>query len=177
MALTKQQKDKILEGYVEILQNATGMIVTEYRGMNMKKLNVIRGALRPISGVFAITKNTIFKIALHETGFAVPEELLVGPTAVALAYGELSIITKAILQRAKEDELLILKGAIMGKTVFSAGQLDALSTMPTLDQARATLIGTLLTPASQFVGLLNQPAQGFAGLLKAFTDQQSESAA
>ncbi len=176
MATTRNQKEEILKGYMETLNNAQGMVLTEYRGMAMSNLNAIRSALRPIKGSFTITKNTLFKIALREAGFAVPEDLLVGPVAVAVAYGDLSGLTKVILARAKDDEKLILKGAIMGTTVFRADQLEALSTMPTLPEARATFIGTLQQPASRIVGLLSQPGQGLAAILKAYTDKQGEAA-
>lgn len=171
MAITREQKAQIYQNYLDILGKAQGMVVTEYRGMNMKSLSATRGTLRGIKATYTVTKNTIFKIALHETGFAAPDDLLSGPVAVAIAYGDLSGLTKAMIQRAKEDELLILKGAIMGTTVFRADQLEALSTMPTLDEARAQLIGTLQQPASRFVGLLAQPGQGLAALLKAYTDK------
>jgi len=171
LAISKEDRANILKGYLEMLSTAQGMVVTEYRGMGMKNLNTIRGLLRPIQGGYTITKNTLFKLALRESGFAVPEDLLVGPTAVAVAYGDLSGLTKAVLARAKEDELLIVKGAIMGQTVFRADQLEALSTLPTLDEARATLIGLLQTPASQIVGILAQPAQQVANVLKAYIDK------
>jgi large subunit ribosomal protein L10 len=173
LAISKTDKENILKGYLEMLSNAQGMVVTEYRGMGMKNLNALRGTLRPIKGAYTITKNTLFKLALAETGFAVPEDLLVGPTAVAIAYGDLSGLTKAVMARAKEDELLILKGAIMGQTVFRADQLEALSTLPTLDEARAGLIGLLQTPASQIVGILAQPAQQIANVLKAYNDKNA----
>ena len=176
MAITRNQKEDILKGYMETLNKAQGMVLAEYRGMAMSNLNAIRNVLRPIKGKFAITKNTLFKIALREAGFAVPEDLFVGPVAVAVAYGDLSALTKVILARAKEDDKLILKGAIMGNTVYRADQLEALSTMPTLPEARATLIGTLQQPASRFVGLLSQPGQGLAAILKAYTDKQGEAA-
>ena len=171
MAITREKKTQIYQGYLDMLDKAQGMVVTEYRGMNMKSLSATRAVLRGLKGSYAVTKNTIFKIALHEKGFAVPEDLLAGPVAVAVAYGDLTGLTKAMLQRAKEDELLILKGAIMGQIVFRADQLEALSTMPTLDEARATLIGTLQQPASRIIGLLSQPAQGLAALLQAYTDK------
>lgn len=173
MAISKTDKENILKGYLEMLANAQGMVVTEYRGMGMKNLNAIRGVLRPIKGSYTVTKNTLFKLALRETGFAVPEDLLVGPTAVAIAYGDLSGLTKAVMARAKEDELLVLKGAIMGQTVFQAHQLEALSTLPTLDEARAGLIGLLQAPASQIVGILAQPAQQIANVLKAYNDKNA----
>jgi large subunit ribosomal protein L10 len=172
LAITKAQKSEILQGYLDMLAKAQGMVITEYRGMGMTNFNTLRSALRPLKGSYTVTKNTLFKIALRETGFAVPEDLLNGPTAVAVAYGDLGSLTKAVLARAKEDELLKPKGAIMGQTVFRADQLEALSTLPSLEEARATLIGTLQQPASRLVGLLAQPGQSLAALLKAYTDQQ-----
>ncbi len=174
LAITKEQKTEILQSYIDMLSKAQGMVVTEYRGMGMKNFNTIRLAMRGAQGSYTVTKNTLFRIALKETGFAAPEDLLSGPTAVAIAYGDLGGLTKALMARQKEDELLILKGAILGKTVFRADQLEALSTMPSLEQARATLVGTLQQPASRFVGLLAQPAQGLAALLKAYSDKTGE---
>jgi large subunit ribosomal protein L10 len=171
LAITREQKADILKGYVEMLGKAQGMVITEYRGMATKNFNATRAALRAVQGGYTVTKNTLFKIALRETGFAVPEDLFTGPTAVAIAYGELGPLTKAMLARKKEDDLLVLKGAILGQEVFRAEQLVALSTLPTLEEARAIFIGTLQQPATRFVGLLVQPAQGLAAILKAYSDK------
>ncbi len=171
MAITKEQKVKILQGYMDALKNAKGFVVTEYRGMGTKNFNTTRAALRAANGRYLVTKNTLFKIALRETGFAVPEDLLVGPTAVVIALGDLPSVTKVILQRAKEDELLKLKGAVMGQSIFKAEQLEMVSTMPTLDEARAGLLGTIIAPATSLLSLLEQPAQGLAAILQAYSDK------
>jgi large subunit ribosomal protein L10 len=174
LAITREKKAQILENYREILKRANGMIITEYRGMSVKNISASRKVARDAKGSYNVTKITLFKIALQENGFAVPEDLLKGPTAVAISYGDLSGLTKVVLQRAKEDELLVLKGAIMGQEVFRGKeQLEALSTMPTLDEARASLIGTLQQPAARIIGLMAQPGQQLAMLLKAFTDKES----
>ncbi len=171
MAITKAEKSDILKDYLEMLGKAHGLVITEYRGMGMKNFNAVRSALRGLQGTYTVTKNTLLKLALRETGLPVPDELLTGPTAIAVAYGDVGSVTKAVLQRAKEDDLLVLKGAIMGQTVFRADQLEALSTLPTLDEARAMLIGTLQQPAVRLASLLTQPAQGVAMVLKAYTDK------
>jgi large subunit ribosomal protein L10 len=177
LAISRETKEEILKGYIEVLSNAQGMVITEYRGMGMNNFNAIRGLLRPVNGQYTVTKNTLFKIALRETGFAVPEDLLAGPTAVAIAYADLSSVAKAVLARKKDDELLILKGAIMGETVFRGeDQVTALSTMPTLPEARASLIGLLQTPAVRIVSLLGQPATELAMVLKAYSDKANEAA-
>ncbi len=135
-----------------------------------------RKALRAVNAEYMVTKNTLFKLALAEAGMAVPEDLLVGPTAVGIAYGDLPTLTKAILQRAKEDELLKPKGAIMGQSIFAAAQLDMVSTMPTLEEARAGLIGTIIAPVSSIISLLGQPAQGLAAILQAYADKDKNEA-
>ncbi|MCC7206613.1 MAG: 50S ribosomal protein L10 [Anaerolineae bacterium] len=173
MATTKQKKSEMYSSYLETLDGAQGMIVTEYRGMRMKAINAVRAAARQAGGSYNVVKSTIFQIALREKGFAVPEDLLKGPVAVAVTPADLPKLTKVMLG-IKDVPELILKGAIMGESVFMAEQLEALSTLPTLDEARASLLGTLNSAASQLVGLLAQPAQGLAGTLKAYTDKQQE---
>jgi large subunit ribosomal protein L10 len=176
LAINKKKKEQLLQGYLEMLRDAQGLIVAEYRGMNMKAINAVRAAARPVGGRFTVVKSTIFQIALRETGFPAPDSLLSGPIAVAVASSDLSKLTKTIMA-IKDQPLLILKGAIMGETVFRADQLEVLSTLPTLDEARASLIGALVSPASQLVGLLTQPAQNLAATLKAYTDKLEGAAA
>ncbi|MCC7452089.1 MAG: 50S ribosomal protein L10, partial [Anaerolineae bacterium] len=56
-------------------------------------------------------------------------------------------------------------------SVFTAEQLEMVSTMPTLDEARAGLIGTIVAPATSLLSLLEQPAQGLAAILQAYSDK------
>jgi large subunit ribosomal protein L10 len=174
LAITKEKKAQLYAGYLEALKGAQGVVITEYRGMSMKNLDAIRAALRPVNSSYTVVKSTIFGIALRQSGLAAPEDLLTGPIAAAIAYSDLSKMTKVLLAQVKDQPLLIGKGAIMGTTVFKAEQLEALSTLPTFEEARALLIGTLSAPASQLVRLLAQPAQGLAALLQAYTDKHQE---
>lgn len=171
MALSKQDKTEILEGYVQVLNRAQGLVVTEYRGMTMKQFNDVRKSLREANAAYLVTKNTLFKLALKQVGMAAPDELLVGPVAVGVAFGDLPSLTKAVLQRAKENDLLKPMGAIMGQSVFTAKQLEMVSTMPTLNEARAGLIGTIIAPISSILSLLEQPAVQLMGLLQAYSDK------
>ncbi|MHB8625364.1 MAG: 50S ribosomal protein L10 [Aggregatilineales bacterium] len=171
MALTKEDKTRILDGYVQVLNRAQGLVVTEYRGMTMKQFNDVRKALREVNAAYFVTKNTLFKLALTQVGMAAPDELLIGPVAIGVAFGDLPSLTKAILQRAKENDLIKPTGAIMGQSVFTAKQLEMVSTMPTLDEARAGLIGTIVAPISSILSLLEQPAVQLMGLLQAYSDK------
>jgi len=170
LALNRAKKEAIYNAYLDVLRRTQGMVVTEYRGMSMKDLTAIRKALRAVDGSYTVVKNTIFKIALRETGFAAPDDLFAGPVAVALAHSDVAKVTKTLLG-IKDQPLLVLKGAVMGQTVFKAEQLEALAAMPTLEEARAMLIGTLQSAATSFLALISTPAQNLVRVLKAYSDK------
>ena len=174
MAISKDDKVEILGVYDEVLARTNGMVVAEYRGMTMKQFNDVRKALREANGAFMVTKNTLFKLALEKAGMAAPDELLTGPVAIGLAFGDLPSLTKVVMQRAKENELIKLRGAIMGQTVFTADQLEMVSTMPTLDEARAGLVGAISAPISTLLSLLEQPAVQLMALLQAYADKDKQ---
>jgi large subunit ribosomal protein L10 len=175
VAISKEKKATLYSSYESALGDAIGMVVAEYRGMRMKDISAIRKELRPLNAKLIVVKSAIFRKNLANHGFAVPEKILKGPIAVAVA-NDLPKVTKALLS-LKDQPLFVLKGAIMGQTVFEAAQLEALSTMPTFEEARASLIGLIQTPAQQLVSVLSQPANGVARVLKAYTDKQEGGAA
>ncbi|MGQ9849682.1 MAG: 50S ribosomal protein L10 [Aggregatilineaceae bacterium] len=170
MAITKERKRELLAQYIEMLQGASGLIVTEYRGMTMAQLNDLRARLRENNARLAITKNTLFKIALQEVGMAVPETLLTGPVAVTIAYQDLPTAIKTVLDYAGTNEILVVKGGIIGTSAVAADQLDAISKLPSLDVLRAQLLGTITMPVAQFVGLLEEPGRQLVAVIQAATD-------
>ncbi len=170
MAITKQRKEELVQEYVSILENAKGVVITEYRGMKMKHLDELRVRLREKNASFTITKNTLLKIALERVGMAVPEDLLVGPVALAVAYEDLPATVKTVLEYSKDNELFIAKGGVLGTQAVQADRLQAISELPPLNVLRAQLLGVTTMPLTQFVGLLNEPGRQVVAVIKAATD-------
>jgi large subunit ribosomal protein L10 len=170
LAINKQRKDELVQQYVTMLENSKGVIITEYRGMTMKHLDELRAKLREKNAGFTITKNTLLKIALEQVGMAVPEELLVGPVALAVAYEDLPATVKTVLDYAKDNELFIAKGGVLGAQAVQENELQAISELPPLDVLRAQLIGMTTMPLTQFVGLLDEPGRQVVAVIKAATD-------
>ncbi len=169
MAITKERKRELLAQYVEMLQGARGLIVSEYRGLTMAQLNEFRARLRESNARLTVTKNTLFKLALKEVGMAAPETLLKGPVAVTIVYDDLAAAIKTVLDYAGTNEILVVKGGIIGNSVVAADQLDAISKLPPLEVLRAQLLGTITMPMSQFVGLLEEPGRQVVAVIQAAT--------
>jgi large subunit ribosomal protein L10 len=128
-------------------------MVTHYQGLTMSQLDELRGQMREHGIKFTITKNRITKIALEKTKCKELSNLFTGATAVAFSND--AIISARILSKfAKTNESLKLLGGIMGNEVLDQAAVQNVANLPTLDEARANLVGILATPASKLVSIL-----------------------
>jgi large subunit ribosomal protein L10 len=74
---------------------------------------------------------------------------------------------KVMLDKTKGHDKLVLKGAIIGQSVYGDKDLQTLSELPSLNDLRAVLAGLLVQPLQGLLGVLAAPAQGVAGVLEA----------
>lgn len=175
LAITRERKEELVAQYSEILQSASGFIVTEYRGMNMGAFNELRKKLGEMGGAYVVTKNTLFTRALRENGWVVPEDLLVGPVATVFADGNMPGVAKLVLDFRKDHEAhFIIKGGVMAGSVFKADDIEAISKLPTLEELRAQLAGLIVQPASSLVGVINAATADIVNVLQAYLQENSE---
>jgi large subunit ribosomal protein L10 len=170
LAINKQRKEELVAQYVDMLQQARGVVITEYRGMSVKQLDELRAKLRENNASFTVTKNTLLKIALQEVGMAAPDDLLSGPVGLAVAYEDLPKVVKTILEHAEDQELLVVKGGVLGATAIPESSLETLSKLPPLDDLRAQIAGMITMPLTQFMGLLDEPGRQVVGVIQAATN-------
>jgi large subunit ribosomal protein L10 len=170
LAISKERKAQLLEEYIGMLKGAQGVVITEYRGMTMKQLDDLRAKLRDFNSGLTITKNTLLKIALKEVGMAVPDHMLVGPVALAIAYQDMPKTITAVLEHSGTNDLFIVKGGIIGADIVKTKDLDAISKLPSLEVLRAQLVGTIVMPLTQFMSLLEEPGRQIVAVIQAATD-------
>ena len=167
MAITREKKQVLVDDYVEKLRRSQAVIVTEYRGLTHKQLEVLRRELRGVEGEIAVGKNTLMARALTEVGLPAPESLFTGPTAVAFCYSEVATTAKVLSKFARDSKILVLRGGLMGQSVFDAAGIQALTELPGKDQLRALVVGTLQSPITGFVNVLAGTLRGFMNVLNA----------
>ena len=151
--MNKEQKKNYISKMEAHFQNNEAVMVTHYQGLTMSQLDDLRGQMREHGIKFTITKNRITKIALEKTKCKELSNLFTGATAVA--FSDDAIISARILSKfAKTNESLKLLGGIMGNEVLDQAAVQNVANLPTLDEARANLVGILATPASKLVSIL-----------------------
>ena len=142
-------------------ENSEAVLVTHYQGLTVKQLDELRKQMRAQGIQFKITKNRITKLALEKTKCKDLANLFTGPTAVALSKDAIST-AKILTNFSKENNNLKILGGIMGKEILDVAAVANVATLPTLDEARAKIIGILRSPAQKIVSILLAPASKIA---------------
>ena len=96
--------------------------------------------------------------------------MFTGPTAMGTSADPVSA-AKVLVNFAKEnDKLTIVGGALDGKMLDKAG-VEALATLPSLDELRAKLVGLVNAPAAKLARVSQAPAGKLARVIQARADQ------
>jgi large subunit ribosomal protein L10 len=174
LAISRERKEELIAYYGDLLGKSTGFVVTEYKGLTDAQLKIIRGKLRDVQGKYVITKNTLFMRALADAGWPVPEQLLVGPTAVVVGGENFPTVAKTLMATVKDyEEILKVKGGVMaGSILTSAAQVEAVSNLPSLDELRAQLAGLIVQPATGLVSVVNAVVAGVPQVVQAYLTKQ-----
>ena len=159
--MNKEKKQSYIKEMTAQFEKSEAVLVTHYQGLSVKQLDNLRKQMRKHGIQFKITKNRITKIALEKSRCKDLLNLFTGPTAVALSEDAISS-AKILTKFSKENENLKILGGIMGKEILDVAAVANVATLPTLDEARAKIIGILRSPAQKIVSILLAPASKIA---------------
>ena len=169
--MNKEQKKNYIEEMTTKFESSKAVMVTHYQGLTMTQLDELRAKMREHGIIFKITKNRITKLALEKTKCKDLSNLFSGPTAVA--FGDDAIMSARILSNfAKDNESLKLIGGIMDDEVLDQAGVQNVASLPTLDEARANIVGILNTPASKLVSILLAYSEKMSNLSQEISEKQ-----
>ena len=159
--MNKEQKQNYIKDLTAQFENSEAVLVTHYQGLNMKQLDELRKQMRDHGIKFKITKNRITKLALKNTKCKELTDLFKGPTAIALSEDAITS-AKILTNFSKENKSLKILGGIMGNDILDVAGVQNVATLPTLDEARAKIVGILRSPAQKIASILLAPASKIA---------------
>ena len=172
----RPEKIAIVAEVQEKFSNAEAVILTEYRGLDVTDMAVLRTAMKQAGGEYKVYKNTLVRVAAKELNLEI-EELLVGPTAIAFtgirpdgSSGDPVSIAKVLTNFSKDHEDLIIKGGVLEGALLSTEEITALSKIAPREELLARLAGGMAAPLREFASLLNAIPQNFAYALSALIE-------
>ena len=165
----KAESLKMLKG---VFEESGVIVVARYTGLTVAEMTKLRGDLREQGAALKVVKNRLAKIALDGKGGDAALELFQDQTAIAYSPDPVAA-AKAAADFAKDNEKLVLIGAIMDEEVLDANAVQDLAKLPSLDQLRGKLIGLIQAPATKIAGVTQAPAGQLARVIAAYADKEA----
>lgn len=166
------QKKAVVVELTQQLQDAKAMVFADYRGLSVSQLQTLRQELAKHDAVLTVTKNTLLSLAAKAADKHIDEQVLDGPTATLMAFGDEVAPIKALVDFAKEQELPTVKAGILGSNPLSVSQVQALAALPSREVLLAQVVGTIKAPMTGMVNVLHGNLRGLVYALAAIRDQK-----
>jgi large subunit ribosomal protein L10 len=173
--MDRAQKADSIEDLKTVFAGAGAVVVTHYMGLTVAEMSELRARLRKEGASLKVVKNRLAQKAMDGSAGDAGDRLFKGPVAIAFAKDPVSA-AKVVIQYAKDNDKFTIVGAFLGKTVLNADGVKALSTLPSLDQMRGTLIGLIQAPATKVAGVLQAPAGQLARVFNAYATKDDAAA-
>ena len=160
-----QQKQQLVAELSEKFKTAAAGVFVDYCGLTVEEDTALRNKLREAGIEYSVVKNTLTKRAANEAGYTDFDEILNGPTALALSYDDVVAPARVLAEFAKTKEVFEIKAGFMDGKAMTLDEIDTLAKTPSKDTLYAMLAGGL-----------NATIAGLARALNAVAEQQGETA-
>lgn len=170
--MLRQEKAAEVDVITQRLQGAKAAIVAEYRGLTVSQMTDLRARVRGAQAGLRVVKNRLALLAAKAAKVEGLDQHLVGPTALATATADPVLLAKALVEFAKEHELLKIKGGVVEGKSVSLAQLLALAHLPSRDVLLSQLLSVMNGPARNLASVLAAVPRAVVTVIKAIGDKK-----
>lgn len=173
--MDRTQKEELVATLNKTFVETNMVVVTHYSGLTVAEMGNLRDRMRESGAKFKVTKNRLTRLALKDTKFEGLSELFTGPTAIAYSEDPVAA-AKVSVEFSKTNGKLIVLGGALGTEALDADGVEALATLPSLDELRGKIAGLLQAPASKIARVLQAPGGQVARVIGAYSEQGDKAA-
>lgn len=148
----RESKEKIVAEILENIEKSEGIVIVDYRGLDVKQLTELRSNYREKNVNYKVYKNTLVRIAFDQAGIEIDDEILSGPNAFAFGMTDPVSVAKVTSDFSKENEDLEIKAGVVGLDVLDKDQVIALSKLPSEEELRGMTVNVINAPLTQIAG-------------------------
>jgi large subunit ribosomal protein L10 len=173
--MNRAQKQEQIDSLREEFGKSPHAIVVDFRGLTVPAVTEFRRKVRQAGSRYKVVKNSLALRAIKDTPLEKLAARFEGTNGVAYTGADPVALAKVLVDFAKDHPSLVVKaGLVAGDQLLDAEGVKALSTMPSLPEMRARLLGLLSAPATKLVRLLNAPGTKLVRVLKAYEEKQGQ---
>ena len=168
----RADRDKQIQELHELFSGMEMAVLTDYRGLTVEKISVLRTKLRDVEARFRVVKNTLSIRAADGTPLEAVKEYFTGPVAILYTTGDPVGPAKALMDFIKGNDKVEVKVGVLSGNTIEAADIKRLADMPSKDAMIAMALSSMNAPATNFVRTLNEIPSGFVRVLGSIQRQK-----
>ncbi len=178
MALTREQKQKIITKLQDLLAEQKGIVFIDFSGVKAKEILNLRRGLKKQNCLLKVSKKTLLKIAFKNSKIPLWQKIdeAPGQLGIVFGFGDEITPTKITYEFSKKNEnLKILAGIIKTQNsklktqnykFLTAQEIIILAQLLSREELLAKFAGTISSPIFNFVNVLKGNIKGLIYIIK-----------
>ena len=165
--MSKPIKDMIVAEYKRRFGDVGDALIIDIRGIEANENNDLRVDLQNKDIHITVLKNSLAKTAFKGTELESLSTTLTGPSALVVGGDSVVDVARNLVDWAKKIKQLELKAAVLDGELFDGAEgVKRLSDFPTKEEAQATVVQLVLSPAGNLVKAATSPGSNLLGIIK-----------
>lgn len=165
MALSKIQKQKIIENLKEKITKQKVMIFVDFTGLKVKDFSELRKKLKAVDSQIQVAKKTLMGIAFKKTNIEIEPKKIPGQIALVFGYKEEISPAKIVYQFSQENPNLKILGGFFDGKIRNEEEIVALAQLPSKEELLAKLVNSIQAPILHFINVLQANIKGLIYVL------------
>lgn len=172
--LTKVQKSEIVKDIAEKFKRQKIAIFTDFRGVSVTKLSILRRLLKKDDAEYKVAKKTLFGRALEEAKSDISVKDMQGEIGVAFGYGDQVAPARVLVKFGKEADTFRVLGGLLGGRILTDKEVIALAKLPGREVLLAHVVGALSAPLCGLARALQGNIRNLAFVLGKIRDNKNK---
>ncbi len=149
MALTRTQKQEMIDRYQAGLGEAPHAFLVSFKGLTVPQATDLRSRVRESGGSYEVVKNTLAVLATEGRGLGELKDHFQGPTAVAYSLEDPVALAKALTDFRKDVPAIEFKGGLVEGQTVAAEDIEQIAKLPGREDLIAKLLFLLQSPVTR----------------------------
>lgn len=165
--MARPEKVAEVQAIAERLEQAQSIVLANYSGLTVGQMTQFRRNCRANSVECRVVKNRLARIAAEKVGAGVLRDALKGPTAIVFGAASQVDPARLVVEFAKDNDKMLIKGGYVDGQLLDAQQVVALSQIPSREELLAKMMGSISSPARGLACTVNGVAAALARVIDA----------
>ncbi|NLV66194.1 MAG: 50S ribosomal protein L10 [Spirochaetes bacterium] len=171
--MIKQYKIDEVSVLKEKLKDRGNFILTDYSGVKVNDLAVLRRSLAEKNATYKVVKNNLFRRAIEESGYVKMDEHLKGPMGVAFSGDQIGDVAKVLKEFSDKNDKFSFFAGVIDRVVYGKNDIKRIADLPSKEVLLSQTMAMINGPARTIATGMNQIMASLARGIKAVAEAKN----